>query len=89
MVERKVDKPEAFLNILTEDMSLFFVSAFLLEDTSTELEGVICQQPYFYLKCWILTVVYNELPADRKNNLEMIKIDALCTFLLQVYLLDI
>jgi len=51
MVERKVGKPEVFLNILTEDNRNFFVSAFLLENTSTELEGVICQQPYFYLKC--------------------------------------
>ena len=89
MVERKVGKPEVFLNILTEDNRNFFVSAFLLENTSTELEGVICQQPYFYLKCWMLTVVYNKLPADRKNNLEVIKIDVLCSFLLQVYLLDI
>jgi len=37
----------------------------------------------------MLTVVYNKLPADRKNNFEVIKIEVLCSFLLQVYLLDI
>ena len=40
MVERKVGKAEVFLNILTEDTDQFFLSAFLLENTSTELEGV-------------------------------------------------